>query len=222
MEQALQWWYGQQSRQLSWEAAQIRDGLLQESFALRRSLELCQSRPDKSSFGSNDNWIEKFEVFYTYLQELSDRLCPPYLEEGLPLAIKYLIKKWQTDQPDCEFQLQLTSQWQMQLPEQDRLILNTIEQLLKLEIANFVNKAFIFLDLEQNEQDNQLKITIRPLKLDLNLDSIVSSHKSCDLEYLEYLSQSFRVLTSGTWITRTQKAETTYYLQWSRESREFN
>jgi hypothetical protein len=211
MEQALQWWYNQQSRQLTWEATQIRDCLLQESCAMRRSLELCQIKPDKLSINSNHNWIERLEIFHTYLQELCDRLSPPYLEEGLPLAIEYLIKKWQKTQPNYEFQLQLTPQWQQQLPNRERLILTTIDELLKLEITNFVKKAFIFIDLQQNGQDNQLKIIIRPLKS----HPVVSSDKSRDLEYL---SQSFRVLTSGSWITQTQTTTTTYCLKWSKES----
>jgi hypothetical protein len=211
MEQALQWWYNQQSRQLTREAAQIRDCLLQESCAMRRSLELDRIKPDNVSHTSNHNWIERLEIFHTYLQELGDRLSPPYLEEGLPLAIEYLVKKWQKTQPDGQFQLQLTPQWQQQSFEGERLILTTIDKLLKLELTDFVKKAFIFIDLQQNQQDNQLKIIIRPS----DSDSVVSSDKSRDLEYL---SQSFRVLTSGTWITQRQKTTTTYCWKWSKES----
>jgi hypothetical protein len=211
MEQALQWWYNQQSRQLTWEAAQIRDCLLQESCAMRRSLELCPMKPDKLLFSSNENWIERFEIFHTYLQELSDRLSPPYLEEGLPLAIEYLVNKWQQIHPDWQFQLRLTPQWRQQSSASERLILATIDELLKLWLTDVVKKAFLFLDLQQNEQDNQLKIIINPL----NSDSVGSLPKLRDLEYL---SQSFQVFTSGIWITQTQKKTTTYCLQWSRES----
>lgn len=211
MEQALQWWYNQQSRQLTWEAAQIRDCLLQESCAMRRSLELDQIKSDNVSHTSNHNWIERLQIFHTYLQELGDRLSPPYLEEGLPFAIEHLVKKWQIAQPDYEFQLQPTPKWRQQSPDRERLILTTIDELLKLELTDFGKKAFIFVDLQQNEQDNQLKIIISPLKSDL----VVSSAKPRDLEYL---SQSFRVLTSGTWITQTQTRTTTYCLKWSRES----
>jgi hypothetical protein len=211
MEQALQWWYNQQSRQLTKEAAQIRDCLLQESCAMRRSLELCPMKPDKLPFSSNENWIERFEIFHTYLQELGDRLSPPYLEEGLPLAIEYLVNKWQKVHPDWQFQLRLTPQWRQQSSASERLILATIDELLKLWLTDVVKKAFLFLDLQQNEQDNQLKIVINPL----NSDSVGSLPKLRDLEYL---SQSFRVLTSGTWITQTQNRTTIYDWKWSRES----
>jgi hypothetical protein len=162
------------------------------------------------SLNSNHNWIERLEIFHTYLQELCDRLSPPYLEEGLPLAIEYLVKKWQIAQPDWQVQLQLTPQWQQQSSEDNRLILTTINELLKLESRDFVKEAFIFLDLQQNEQDNQLKIMIRLF----NSDSVVSSDKSHDLKYL---SQSFRVLTSGTWITQTKNKTTIYCLKWSSQ-----
>jgi hypothetical protein len=211
MEQALQWWYNQQSRQLTWEATQIRDCLLQESCAMRRSLELCRVKQDNLSLNSNENWIERLEIFHTYLQELSDRLSPPYLEEGLPLAIEYLVQKWQIVQPDWQFQLRLTPQWRQQSIESEGLILATIDELLKLWLTDVVKKAFLFLDLQQNEQDNLLKIIINPL----NSDSVGSLPKWRDLEYL---SQSFQVLTSGTWRTQTQKKTTTYCLQWSRQS----
>lgn len=211
MEQALQWWYNQQSRQLTKEAAQIRDCLLQESCAMRRGLELCRMKPDKLLFSSNENWIERFEIFHTYLQELSDRLSPPYLEEGLPLAIEYLVKKWQKVHPDWQFQLRLTPQWRQQSSASERLILATIDELLKLWLRGVVKKAFLFLDLQQNEQDNQLKIIINPL----NSDSVGSLPKLRDLKYL---SQSFQVLTSGTWITQTHNKATIYDWKWSRES----
>lgn len=204
MERALQWWYEQQSRQLTWEAMQIRDSLLQESFAVRRSLELSQIKPDNLS-------IERFEIFHAYLKELSDRLSPPYLEEGLPLAIEYLVQKWQTAKPNCELQFQSTLQWQQSVSKRNRIILTAVDELLKLEIADFMKKAFIVLDLQQTEKDNQLKITIEPLASDL----VMSSTKFRDLEYL---SQFFRVLTSGTWQTQTKQATTTYYLRWLSES----
>ncbi|MDJ0568052.1 MAG: hypothetical protein QNJ53_03300 [Pleurocapsa sp. MO_192.B19] len=211
MEQAIQWWYEQQYRQLTWEADQIRDRLLQESFSVRRSFELSSIESNKLSVNPEHKWIERFEIFHMYLKELSDRLSPPYLEEGLPLAIEYLLQKWIIAKPNCEFQLQLIPQWQQNSSERNRIILTTLDELLRIEVSEFIKKAFIFIDLQQNQRDNQLKIIVKPLKF----DATVFSNKCSELEYL---SQSFRVLTSGTWITQTYKSESTHCLSWSSKS----
>ena len=44
MENALQWWYKKKLTQLESEANLIREQLLQESFAMRRSLELSDEQ----------------------------------------------------------------------------------------------------------------------------------------------------------------------------------
>lgn len=211
MEQAMQWWYNRQSKQLTWEAAQIRDCLLQESLAVRRSLELSIINSDKLSINPEIKWIEQFENFHAYLKELCDRLSPPYLEEGLPLALEYLVQKWQRENTSCEFQLQVTPKFNQNFPNCNRIIINALDEILKIEILDLFQKVFIYIDLRQKEAENQLQVTIQSL----NSFSNLSPDKCRDLEYLK---QSFRVLTSGAWISQTQKSTTTHYLRWLSKS----
>lgn len=207
MEQALQWWCDQQSKQLNREAQEIRDRLLQESFVVRRSLELAQLKSNQLFNYSDRKWIERFEIFHSCLKELSDRLSPPYLEEGLPLAIEYLIDRWRIAQPTCEFQWQFTPQWQQNLSQRNRIVLTSLDELLKLEIAECIKKEFVFIDLRQNQGDNQLKIKIKSPQYD-------ATNSSDKCRELEYLKQSFRVLTSGIWETTNNELATMHCLRW--------
>ena len=206
MEQALQWWNDQRSEQLTLEAIQIRDRLLQESFAVRRSLELAQLKSDWLY-----QWIERFEIFHNSLKELSDRLSPPYLEEGLPWAMEYLIEQWKITKPNYEFKWQFIPQWQDDRSQRNRIILTTLDELFKIETAKDLQKGLIFIDLKQNQRDNQLKITINYS----NSDAITLSDRHPELEYLQ---QSFRVLTSGTWTTQSYQLAIVHYLKWSTQS----
>lgn len=209
MERAIQWWYDRQSKQLTWEAERIRDCLLQESFAVRRSLELSLLRSHKSAIDPVLNWIEQFQIFHAYLKELSDRLSPPYLEEGLPLAIECLVQKWQLAKPNCKFQLKLTPQWRQNSSDRNRIVLTAVDGILELELSD-LKKVVIDLDLQQNARDNQLKITLERH----TSHSALSSDKCRELKYL---SQSFRILTSGTLLVRAQKSLVSYQLSWSSQ-----
>lgn len=211
MEQALQWWHNQRAEQLNSEAIQIRDRLLQESFAFRRSLELSQLQSDQLLNYTDCTWIRRFEIFHYHLKELSDRLCPPYLEEGLPLAIEYLIEKWKIAHPYCEFQWKFTPKSQQNLSQRNRIILTMLDELFLIEIAKCTNKELVVIDLVQNKEDNQLKITIQ-------LSQHSESSSSDNHRELKYLQESFRVLASGTWKTETSNLSKTHHLRWFNQS----
>ena len=73
-QKALQWWFQRQSIHLSHEAEKIRDGLLQEAFTIRRSLELSLGENGYNSVTQSQDWLNKIEKFHNSLQQLSDRL----------------------------------------------------------------------------------------------------------------------------------------------------
>ncbi|MGV2827548.1 hypothetical protein [Myxosarcina sp. GI1(2024)] len=163
-------------------------------------------RSHKSAIHPDLNWIEQFQIFHAYLKELSDRLSPPYLEEGLPLAIECLVQKWQLAKPNCKFQLKLTSQWRQNSSDRNRIVLTAVDGILELKLSD-LKKVLIGIELQQNARDNQLKITLERHAS----HSALSSDKCRELEYL---SQSFRILTSGRWIAQTQKSLATSHLSW--------
>jgi hypothetical protein len=130
VEEALQWWYEKKLRQLESEANLIREQLLQESFAMRRSLELSSIKSNKLA-SSHQKCVEQLENFHSTLKEMSDRLIFPCINEGLPFALQYLIKKWQEKFPLSQFKFKLPQKWQE--TSQDNsfinnfIILDTIE-----------------------------------------------------------------------------------------------
>ena len=87
MDEALQWWYQKVLKQLESEANLICEQLLQESFAVRRSLELSSLKPNELASSSRQKCVAQLEDFHFTLKELRDRLSPPYLNEGLPFAL---------------------------------------------------------------------------------------------------------------------------------------
>ena len=127
MEEALQWWYRKKIEQLESEASLIREQLLQESFAMRRNLELSLIKSNSSNNYSYQKYLQQLESFHQTLKDLSDRLSPPYLNEGLPWALQYLIKKWQEQFTSCQFDFQLPTNWDKQDRDTEYIILNLIE-----------------------------------------------------------------------------------------------
>ncbi len=107
----LRWWVKQQALQLLAGADQIRNGVLQESFALRRSLELAPP-PDMSPNADRESaWIGQLETWHRRLQRLSDQLSPAYVEDSLPLAIRSLVETWQQAHPHVACRFDLPSAW---------------------------------------------------------------------------------------------------------------
>ena len=76
MKKALQWWYKKKLTQLELETELIRDRLLQESFAMRRSLELSALESNESNSFSYQRCITQLENFSitlrTYAKEKFD------------------------------------------------------------------------------------------------------------------------------------------------------
>jgi hypothetical protein len=199
MEEAIQWWYGRQMIQLESQARQIRDRLLQDSCAVRRSLELSLLQPNKPTDLFTRQCLEQFTSFYAALKELNDCLSPPYLEEGLPLAIEYLVKTWQQKLPDCEFRLELSDNWQPKSQDKDRIILTILEELFKLLLSESAKEIIIFICLQQTRRDNKLEI--ETIKLN-------SSHCSRNFPEREnlYLGKSFEMIASGKYHFTSQEA----------------
>ncbi len=133
VEKAWQWWYQKKLTQLESEANLIRDRLLQESFAIRRSWELSLTESNQSNSSSPQQCVERLEEVSLALKEFSDRLYPPYLNEGLPFALQYLIRRWQEQLPEYQFKLNLPQKWQQKSSANSFIVLNILEDLLHLQ-----------------------------------------------------------------------------------------
>lgn len=202
MEKALQWWYAQKLSQLSSEANLIREQLLQESFAMRRSLELSS---DKLSLcpASHQKYIEQLERFHSSLKQLSDRLFPSSLNEGLPYAIRQSSEQWQRSL-NYQFQLNLPQNWLSVMPLASFVALDVLEDLLHIQADKKSAYNLVLIDLEQTVADgktnNELKVVLsanNPSQLIVKDDLTPQNASGKDRE-LQYLQHMFESLTSGT------------------------
>jgi hypothetical protein len=91
---SLRWWHGQWSRHLHQEAEAIRNGLLQETFVLRRQIELYQAQATTA-----EQVLATADQFHLALKALSDRLSPPYSDDSLPHALRHSVAAWQLRYP---------------------------------------------------------------------------------------------------------------------------
>ncbi|OKH30674.1 hypothetical protein NIES2119_30590 [[Phormidium ambiguum] IAM M-71] len=212
LQQALQWWQSKQSMQLSYESEKIRDSLLQESFTLRRSLEISLLKEDANLTKVNHDLLNQMNKFYHYLQQLSDRLSPAYIEDSLPLAISYLIETWKTDNPQIKIKLNSPVVWQQDSLERNLLILNTLEELLNtITISDSITEVSIVIDLKR--QGNLCE-----LNLQISFSDTLTLVSYWNKKDLEYLSQTFEFLTGGQCIRWKEELMVNWCFQWVRQS----
>ncbi|MDF5725303.1 MAG: hypothetical protein PUP91_33600 [Rhizonema sp. PD37] len=203
--QALQWWYSRQSIKLSLEAENIRDSLLQESFTMRRRLELLPVDSITLSHTTQEH-LQQINNFHQSLTQLSDRLSPAYIQDSLPLAIQSLLKLWVESHPDLDLRIDMPKYWRHEPAERSLIILKTLEELLRISLSNLVQLS-IYLSLKQHEDINQLVVQFTYPDI---YTLIFHSQKS----ELNYLCKSFRFLTSGKCFYRSQKANMAWYFYW--------
>ncbi|OKH43537.1 hypothetical protein NIES30_24780 [Phormidium tenue NIES-30] len=112
----MRWWHRHQAQWLNREADAIRNGLLQDLFAVRRQLELLP--------GSGG--LAAVEHLYQSLADLGNRLSSPYLHDSLPLAIQQALADWP---PQVPARAELPSQWPTEPIEHTLLLLAVLNHL---------------------------------------------------------------------------------------------
>lgn len=189
-ERAWQWWSRRQSRHLFYEAEKIRNGLLQDSCAMRRILESLLTNEGKISSEFSQDYLKKIENIYHSLEELSDRLAPINCEYSLPLGIETLVAMWKQKKPDLNINLDLPNDWRQESPEHSLAILQIMDELLQISLLNeFLNREVsIHLKLQKN---------IAKLIVCISHTDKASLKLSANSPNLDYLSKTFEVLTSG-------------------------
>ncbi|MGL6340710.1 MAG: hypothetical protein ACRC80_16415 [Waterburya sp.] len=208
MKEALQWWYQKKSRQLESEANLIREQVLQESFAMRRSLELSSIKSNEFATSSGQKCLEQLENFHLTLKELSDRLSPPCINEGLPWALQYLVKKWQKKNPSCQIELNLPLNWQQKSQAHNFVILNILEDLWQIHLLSENN--FIFINLKQNTINNQLNHQLKAIFIKQDKKLLTSKNS----QELKYIQKSFEYLMSGSCQNLWIKDSNIWSFQW--------
>ena len=205
--QALQWWQARQSMRLFTEAEKIRDGLLQESFAMHRSLERSLADHVSLSTNSSQDWLNNIQEFYHSLKQLSDYLSPAYIEDSLPLAIQSVVEAWQTDNSRIKIEIDLPANWKHEPPDRSLIILRILDELLQITLAELLTNRLIQISLKAQGDVGELIVHISYP----DRHSLLSRN---NLKELEYLRQTFRFLTSGQCCRRTQGLTVVWCFRW--------
>ena len=199
----MQWWSQKKLRQLKSEANLIREQLLQESLAMRRSLELSSIKSNQFA-ACHQKYVEQLENFHSSLKALSDRLDPPYLNEALPFALQFSVERWRERLPESQFKLNLPQKWQPKSSANDFMVLSILEDLLNIQKTNTLSNNLIAIDLEQNlsisKFDNQLQVMFLGEKATKSISDRDRAEEDTygNRQELQYLQQIFEGLTSGS------------------------
>jgi hypothetical protein len=209
---ALQWWTERQTKQMSAEAEKIRDGLLQESFAIRRRLELGILDNACLSAESGEDYLQIMEQLHHSLKELSDRLSPEPIQYSLPLAIESVLQSWHQSHPKLNLQIDIPTEWRDESPERTMLIVRNIEELLRIILPKVLTGVSIYITLKLEGDIAELMVQVTYP----DASTLISSSSSTELEYLR---ETFQFLTPGKcWYTK-QYLSLGCYFSWGKANR---
>lgn len=202
--EAWRWWEKRQIARSYQQAEQIREGALQDLFALRRSLELAV---DTHSTQEYQSWLSAVEHLHHKLEYLSYALASPYSEENLPLAIQYHMKDWQNDHPSYAVQLDLPASRLTRSPEQNQIIIKVLDELLQLAVPDS-RPASVQISL----QAKQLGVSELRVQILYESDADVTQiYRSSELQTLQ---KSFEFLMSGQCIQQQNGQVLCWHLRW--------
>ncbi|MEP1076595.1 hypothetical protein [Leptolyngbya sp. FACHB-8] len=156
MQRALQDWYGRQAQRLHGEAEAIREGALQEVFALRRQLELMEL----GASGEMPVSPHVANQLYEQLKTLSDRLSPSFLQDNLPLAIATRLEAWQQLHPSITIHSTLPAEWVPGPYERSYFLLTTLDDLLSLVLTESVTAIAIKLTDHTSTQGLEIDVHV--------------------------------------------------------------
>jgi hypothetical protein len=125
----LRWWHQYQAKMLNQETDLIRNGLLQEMFALRRRLEVAgEAQPDEAANPGCDVYLTELKRLYALLENLCDRLESPFVQDSLPWALQHAVQPWQAP---LALKVMLPSTWEPEPVEQTRLLILLVQRWLQ-------------------------------------------------------------------------------------------
>lgn len=211
LQRALRWWFQQQVRQLLGEVAQIQDGLLQESFSLRRSLELALVE-EAALTSQARTWLEGVEKLHRSLEQLSDSLLPVCLGDGLPLAVQQLVKAWERRNPGLEFEVTLPDVWRSEPAERSVVILRSLEELLKMALAEPLSQAGVRISLSL--QPSAMRKQTGQLAVQITYPNLSALTARFDAQTWQSLQKVLRILISGQCSYRKQNSTLVCELRW--------
>ncbi|MGB3613531.1 MAG: hypothetical protein WBA10_07020 [Elainellaceae cyanobacterium] len=186
---ALTWWHQRQVDRLHDSAELIRDGLLQELFAIRRGLELASDEDGLDTQASLQDGLRQLEALHLQLETVSNLLSPAFVQDSFPLAVQYSLKAWGQRHPAITLTTQLSHR--KTAPDfSSRITLTSLEELLRLTSDNLEAGTEITINSNDEELSSSLTVQIKNLTCD-RIRSIAQ------IEELRHLQKSFEFLTGG-------------------------
>ncbi len=224
MQRSLRWWQGQQVVRQRHQAEVIRDGVVQDSFALRRSLELALMNssdrlPQVESEKLTSDWLAKIEMIQSSLETLTNHLAPPYLNDHLPLSVRFLLKQWQQQHPNVSIKTTLPDHWCQPSRESSQIVLAALEELLRITELPDTTSVILHASLQQKQHDQIQELIIHmslsnPLPPDLSTPDLSKVMSNWDRQELSYLKRAFHCLTSGRFYSRRNGEDMIWYFRW--------
>jgi len=211
-QQALQWWFQQQQRWLCQEAERVRNGLLQDTFVLRRDLEGSPQASEENLEHVQHRWLHQIQQLEGHLIRLSDDLSPPYLETSLPLSIRKWVQHIEgtsinqsvMQQPIA---LDLPSAWQPEPLTHNQIILTSLDYLLALVTSETESVPPVMIRLQAHPHCAELVVQV-------DYPSVAAAVKGVRSRELGYLRRSFWVLASGRSYYRRQQQVVFWHFRW--------
>ncbi|MEM7062437.1 MAG: hypothetical protein AAF572_04650 [Cyanobacteria bacterium P01_B01_bin.77] len=202
----FRWWQRYQTELLRREAEQVRNGLLQEVFIVRRQLELAYKSHNDTQSLNIQPYISKLEQIYTALEKLSDRLGSPYLRTSLPLALRHALQPWQSK---LNLQSKLLDKWCVEPIELTQLLVAFINDLCRhLSLGTELPDRC---EIQLQHQNNGKELTIHAFyNRSLPADLKNSEHS----ESLIYMLKIFQILTQGEYIKEYYSNQLIWILKW--------
>jgi len=198
--QLLRWWHRHQAQWLTCEADRIRNGLLQDLFAVRRQLEL---QTGENGLGTVEHLVEHL---YADLDALGNRLSSPYAQESLPLAIQHALQDWP---PALALKLNLPTDWPDEPTEHISLLLLGLDHLRHTLMAQASLPQSIHICLVEQVAGKQLT-------LDLSYDDAVPPGLLTLWEAEDWLYPvaTFEVLSQGRVSYRCESNTLEWIFDW--------
>lgn len=189
------------------QSDRIRNSLLQDTFAIRRSLELSLASDGWESIQSRQGWLSQIEQLHSSLEALSDALTPPYLEDSLPLALQALLESWRSSHPEIDIHTELPSVWAEKDAGYHSTLLSTIDELLNIALSEELNPVKVRLTLQARQKLGELSVQVTyPDRA-----CLMSLYRSQDLTRL---IQVFQFLTSGWCSQRQHHLTALWHFSW--------
>lgn len=204
--QLLRWWQLYMIQVFRQESDLIRNGALQDLFALRRRLELSGQARLNTEEDQVEHHLAQLEKIYAQLEAFCDRIDPSHLEDSLPLALFHAVKPCQRRL--C-LSLDLPHTWEPEPIELTWLLTLWAKSLSQALSQEGVLPEECHLTLQYQEAVPSLTFCAR------YADLVPSSLAVETTSVLSPMLETFRILANGECQQHSQSHSYTWVLLWN-------